>query len=105
MPAELLRISERQNGKKRLYRSIFIALSRRSFGIYAAIIIAVNYVLVMTFFPVSVVLYHNTFERSGGSSGCCSCDGPTTTELAARRGAAGAEAQRPCLQALQRTPC
>ena len=42
----------------------------RSFGIFAALVIMFDYVLVMTLFCTAVVIYHNKFEIQG----CCSCD-------------------------------
>jgi len=40
----------------------------RAFGVFAAIVIFIDYVLVMTLFCTSVVIYHNKFEKQG----CCS---------------------------------
>jgi len=41
----------------------------RAFGVFAAIVIFIDYVLVMSLFCTAVVIYHNKFEKSG----CCSC--------------------------------
>jgi protein dispatched 1 len=43
----------------------------RSFGIFAAIVIFMDYVLVMTLFCTAVVIYHNKFERPGCCFSCC----------------------------------
>lgn len=43
--------------------------SVRAFGIFAAIVIFVDYVLVMTLYCTAVVIYHNKLERPG----CCPC--------------------------------
>jgi protein dispatched 1 len=55
----------------------------RSFGIFAAIVIFMDYVLVMTLFCTAVVIYHNKFERPGCcsscTSGCRTLDPSTTT--------------------------
>ena len=75
----------------------------QSFGIFAALVIAVDYILVMTLFCSSVIVYHNHFEKpplfaipvpcqTAGSSacGCCTekCDmgktQPSPTEQALR---------------------
>ena len=58
--------------------------STRSFGIFASFVIFFDYVLVMTLFCTSVVIYHNVFE---GKPGCCNCtfwrmNSPTPTEKA-----------------------
>lgn len=45
----------------------------RSFGIFAAIVILVDYILVMTLFCTAVVIYHDRFE-SRGCCGCCCTD-------------------------------
>lgn len=51
----------------------------KSFGIFAAFVILLDYVLVMTLFCTSVVIYHNKFEnRRLCRSFCCSpSDNPT----------------------------
>ncbi len=56
----------------------------RSFGIFAAFVILFDYILVMTLFCTSVVIYHNLFE---GKPFCCNCtfwkrNNPTPTEAA-----------------------
>jgi len=56
----------------------------RSFGIFAAFVILFDYILVMTLFCTSVVIYHNLFE---GKRYCCNCtcwkpNNPTPTENA-----------------------
>jgi len=56
----------------------------RSFGIFAAFVILFDYILVMTLFCTSVVIYHNRFE---GKPCCCNCtcwimNDPTPTENA-----------------------
>jgi len=58
----------------------------RAFGIFAAIVIFVDYVLVMTLYCTAVIIYHNKLERPG----CCPCfvggfcktTDPTPTEAA-----------------------
>jgi len=56
----------------------------RSFGIFAAFVILFDYILVMTLFCTSVVIYHNRFESKRF---CCNCtfwkvNSPTPTEHA-----------------------
>ena len=56
----------------------------RSFGIFAAFVILFDYVLVMSLFCTSVVIYHNRFESKNW---CCNCSfwrrcEPTPTEIA-----------------------
>ena len=56
----------------------------RSFGIFAAFVILYDYVLVMTLFCTSVIIYHNRFENKPF---CCNCTfwrkcDPTPTEEA-----------------------
>lgn len=57
----------------------------RSFGIFAAIVIFIDYVLVMTLFCTAVVIYHNKFERPGCcgvcSAGCRTAE-PSSTDTA-----------------------
>ncbi|GMH55303.1 hypothetical protein TrLO_g5119 [Triparma laevis f. longispina] len=43
--------------------------STKSFGIFAALVILMDYILVMTMFCTAVVIYHNTFEHP--SVNCC----------------------------------
>jgi protein dispatched 1 len=45
----------------------------QAFGIFAALVIAVDYILVITMYCTSVMLYHNRFEKNG----FCSCNLPT----------------------------
>lgn len=53
----------------------------KAFGVFAAIVIFIDYVLVMTLFCSAVVIYHNKFEGR-----CCDCNyrnsDPTPTEVA-----------------------
>jgi hypothetical protein len=55
----------------------------RSFGIFAALVILFDYILVMTLFCTAVVIYHNKFESN---LGCCTCnsieDNPDPTKRA-----------------------
>lgn len=56
----------------------------RSFGVFAAFVILFDYVLVMTLFCTSVVIYHNLFEAKNG---CCNLSfwrrsEPSPTEIA-----------------------
>ena len=57
----------------------------RSFGIFAAFTVFMDYVLVMSLFCTAVVIYHDRFE-SHGCFGCCCTDcsktNPTPTEAA-----------------------
>lgn len=41
----------------------------RSFGLFAAVVIMFDYILVMTLFCTAVVIYHNKFELQ-----CCTCE-------------------------------
>ena len=61
--------------------------STKSFGIFAALVILFDYILVMTLFCTSVVIYHNRFERPGCCcfGGCCSVIEPSPTEVALTR--------------------
>ena len=45
--------------------------STRSFGIFAALVIFFDYILVMTLFCTAVVIYHDRLEEERGW--CCSC--------------------------------
>lgn len=47
--------------------------SIQSFGIFAAVVIFIDYVLVMTLFCTAVVIYHDRFEDRG-CFGCCCTD-------------------------------
>ena len=57
----------------------------QSFGIFAAIVIFIDYVLVMSLFCTAVVIYHNKFERPGCcgvcNAGCRTAD-PSSTDTA-----------------------
>ena len=61
--------------------------STRSFGIFAALVILFDYVLVMTLFCTAVVIYHNRFEQPGFCcfTGCCSLIEPSPTAVAYER--------------------
>lgn len=50
----------------------------QAFGIFAAIVIFIDYALVMTLFCTAVVIYHNKFEKPGCFASCL--DGCRTTE-------------------------
>ena len=67
--------------------------STKSFGIFAALVIFFDYVLVMTLFCTSVVIYHNRFERPGCCcfGGLCSRVEPSPTEVALKRAKASDE--------------
>ena len=59
----------------------------RSFGIFAALVILFDYILVMTLFCTAVILYHDRFEDK---SGCCNClfcfkSDPSPTQVALNR--------------------
>mmetsp|Transcript_27636 Transcript_27636/g.33598 ORF Transcript_27636/g.33598 Transcript_27636/m.33598 type:complete len:1151 (-) Transcript_27636:98-3550(-) len=59
----------------------------RAFGIFAALVIFVDYVLVMTLFCTAVVIYHNKFEKDGCCcnccvGGCCKTIDPSPTAIA-----------------------
>ena len=58
--------------------------SIQSFGIFAAVVIFIDYVLVMTLFCTSVVIYHNRYENSSPFGCCCPCGPvvPSNTEQA-----------------------
>ena len=58
--------------------------SIRSFGIFAAVVIFIDYVLVMTLFCTAVVIYHNRYEKSAKFGCCCPCglNDPSNTEKA-----------------------
>jgi predicted RND superfamily exporter protein len=57
----------------------------QAFGIFAATVILIDYVLVMTLFCTAVVIYHNKYERPGCCSSCsagCSTIDPSSTQEA-----------------------
>lgn len=59
--------------------------SIQSFGIFAAFVIFIDYVLVMSLFCTSVVIYHNRFEDRSCCGCCCTncrLTKPTPTEVA-----------------------
>ncbi|KAL7540180.1 hypothetical protein ACHAXR_009933 [Thalassiosira sp. AJA248-18] len=58
--------------------------SIQSFGIFAAVVIFIDYVLVMTLFCTAVVIYHNRYENSAPFGCCCPCGlvAPSNTEQA-----------------------
>ena len=58
--------------------------STRSFGIFAALVIFFDYILVMTLFTTAVIIYHNRFEQPGCCcfSGCCLIIEPSPTQIA-----------------------
>jgi predicted RND superfamily exporter protein len=65
--------------------------SVKSFGVFAALVILFDFVLVMTLYCTAVVIYHDRFENKPS---CCSCsfwkvDKPSPTEVALEVGEAG----------------
>jgi len=58
--------------------------SIQSFGIFAAVVIFIDYVLVMTLFCTAVVIYHDRYENSAKFGCCCPCGTitPSNTEQA-----------------------
>ena len=56
----------------------------QSFGIFAAVVIFIDYVLVMSLFCTAVVIYHNRYENRGNCGCCCPCGQitPSNTEKA-----------------------
>ena len=58
--------------------------STQSFGIFAALVILWDYILVMTLFCTSVVIYHDRFERKGCCcfGGCFALIKPSNTQQA-----------------------
>jgi hypothetical protein len=55
----------------------------QAFGVFAATVILIDYVLVMTLFCTAVVIYHNKFERPGCCSSCsagCGTIDPSSTQ-------------------------
>ena len=58
--------------------------SIQSFGIFAACVIFIDYVLVMSLFCTAVVIYHDRFENRARCGCCCPCSkqSPSVTEKA-----------------------
>ncbi|KAL3943277.1 MAG: hypothetical protein SGBAC_002648 [Bacillariaceae sp.] len=58
--------------------------SIQSFGVFAAIVILIDYALVMSLFCTAVVIYHDRFENRAKLGCCCPCDtmSPSNTEIA-----------------------
>jgi len=58
--------------------------SIQSFGIFAAVVIFIDYALVMTLFCTAVVIYHNRYENRAACGCCCPCGNisPSNTEQA-----------------------
>jgi len=58
--------------------------SIQSFGIFAAIVIFIDYALVMSLFCTAVVIYHDRYEERAPFGCCCPCDemSPSNTEIA-----------------------
>jgi predicted RND superfamily exporter protein len=56
----------------------------QSFGIFAALVIFIDYVLVMTMYCTAVIIYHNRYENNGKLGCCCPCGPvvPNNTERA-----------------------
>jgi hypothetical protein len=56
----------------------------QSFGVFAAVVIFIDYVLVMSLFCTAVVIYHQRFEGRSKFGCCCPCgvQNPTPTEKA-----------------------
>jgi len=52
----------------------------RAFGIFAAFVILLDYILVMTLFCTAVVIYHNKFENQGCFKSCCCTKNGNPTE-------------------------
>jgi len=64
--------------------------STGSFGIFAAFVIFFDYLLVMSLFCTSVVIYHNYFETGPNCCSCsCSATDVTTTDIAMAKGPGG----------------
>lgn len=59
----------------------------RSFGLFAALVILFDYILVMTLFCTAVIIYHDRFESKEGCCNCLFCfkEEPTPTETALAR--------------------
>ena len=58
--------------------------SIQSFGIFAACVILIDYVLVMSLFCTAVVIYHDRYENRARCGCCCPCgvQNPSVTENA-----------------------
>ena len=56
----------------------------QSFGIFAALVIFIDYILVMTMYCTAVIIYHNRYENNGKFGCCCPCGPvvPNNTERA-----------------------
>ena len=61
--------------------------SIQSFGIFAACVILIDYLLVMSLFCTAVVIYHDRFESRARCGCCCPCgiQNPSVTENAKAR--------------------
>lgn len=59
----------------------------RSFGLFAALVILFDYILVMTLYCTAVIIYHDRFETKEGCCNCLFCfkEEPTPTEAALAR--------------------
>lgn len=59
----------------------------QSFGVFAAVVIFIDYVLVMSLFCTAVIIYHQRFEGRAKFGCCCPCgvQDPTPTEKAMTR--------------------
>jgi hypothetical protein len=53
-------------------------LNIKSFGIFAAIVIFLDYIYVITWLPAATVLYNKWFENTGFCRCTCCCSGPRT---------------------------
>lgn len=70
----------------------------RAFGIFAAIVIFIDYVLVMSLFCTSVVIYHNKFEKKSCCFPCsnrCRTIDPSSTQKAFESAELSPEGQDP----------
>ena len=56
--------------------------SIQSFGVFAAVVIFIDFILVMTLFCTAVVIYHNRYEKRSKFGCCCPCGNiePSNTE-------------------------